>query len=309
MEGKTLAGVVIRSTGHHSLVRTADGQQISCVVRGKFRLKGLRSTNPVAVGDGVEILLPGEGELGTIVDIHERKNYILRKAASHSRNVHILCANIDQAILLYTLHKPHTTTGFANRFLLVAEAYHIPIQIIINKVDLLDTPEWKEKLEDVCEMYQAIGYPVTLLSALDDSYTEDVKKLLQDKVSFISGHSGAGKSTLINLVDPDLQLKTGEISESSEKGRHTTTFAEMHPLRIGGYIIDSPGIKEMGIVAMEKAELSHYFPEMRERMEHCRFSNCIHVNEPNCAVKEAVEAGEIHTSRYNSYLSMLEDLP
>jgi ribosome biogenesis GTPase len=249
-----------------------------------------------------------DGELGTITRIEARKNYILRKAASHSRNVHILCANVDQAILLYTLTKPHTTSGFANRFLVVAEAYHIPIQIVINKVDLLDTEELLIRKEDVKQMYEAIGYPVTEVSALDVQHQETVRNLLQDKVSFISGHSGAGKSTLINLVDPALDLKTGEISMASEKGRHTTTYAEMHPLSIGGYIIDSPGIKEMGIAGLEKAELAHYFPEMQARMDQCRFHNCIHVSEPDCAVKAAVESGEIHHLRYNSYLSMLEDL-
>lgn len=308
MEGKTYSGVVIRSTGRHSLVRTAEGKQVSCVVRGKFRLKGLRSTNPVAVGDNVTIVMSDDGELGTITRIEARKNYILRKAASHSRNVHILCANVDQAILLYTLTKPHTTSGFANRFLVVAEAYHIPIQIVINKVDLLDTEELLIRKEDVKQMYEAIGYPVTEVSALDVQHQETVRNLLQDKVSFISGHSGAGKSTLINLVDPALDLKTGEISMASEKGRHTTTYAEMHPLSIGGYIIDSPGIKEMGIAGLEKAELAHYFPEMQARMDQCRFHNCIHVSEPDCAVKAAVESGEIHHLRYNSYLSMLEDL-
>ena len=308
MEGKTYSGVVIRSTGRHSLVRTAEGKQVSCVVRGKFRLKGLRSTNPVAVGDNVTIVMSDDGELGTITRIQDRKNYILRKAASHSRNVHILCANVDQAILLYTLTKPHTTSGFANRFLVVAEAYHIPIQIVINKVDLLDTEELLIRKEDVKRMYEDIGYPVTEVSALDSQHQETIRNLLKDKVSFISGHSGAGKSTLINLVDPSLDLKTGEISLASEKGRHTTTYAEMHPLSIGGYIIDSPGIKEMGIAGLEKAELAHYFPEMQARMDQCRFHNCIHVSEPDCAVKTAVEAGEIHHLRYNSYLSMLEDL-
>lgn len=309
MEGLSYSGVVIRATGRHSLVRTAEGKQINCVVRGKFRLKGLRSTNPVAVGDWVDIVLPEDGDLGTIVSIQDRKNYILRKAASHSRNVHILCANVDQAILLYTLSKPHTTSGFANRFLVVAEAYHIPIQIVINKIDLLDTADLQERLWDVKNMYESIGYPVTEISAKDPKHKETVLNLLQDKVSFISGHSGAGKSTLINLVDPSLQIKTGEISLSSEKGRHTTTYAEMHPLNVGGYIIDSPGIKEMGITGLEKSELAHYFPEMRERMDQCRFHNCIHVSEPDCAIKAAVEANKIHHLRYNSYLSMLEDLP
>jgi ribosome biogenesis GTPase len=180
---------------------------------------------------------------------------------------------------------------------------------VINKIDLLDSTDLKERLWDLKNMYETIGYPVTEVSALDDQYRDTVRDLLQDKVSFISGHSGAGKSTLINLVDSSLELKTAEISLSSEKGRHTTTYAEMHPLSIGGYIIDSPGIKEMGIAGLEKAELAHYFPEMRERMDQCRFHNCIHVSEPDCAIKAAVEADEIHHLRYNSYLSMLEDLP
>jgi ribosome biogenesis GTPase len=280
-----------------------------CVVRGKMRLADLKTTNPVAVGDKVRVQLPSEPEeLGAIREVLPRKNYILRKAASHQHIVHILCANVDQAILLYTVSQPHTTSGFANRFLVVAEAYHIPVQILINKVDVLETEEEKFKLAEVTYMYESIGYPVMALSARDPRYQEQVQALLQDKVSFISGHSGAGKSTLINLVDPSLDLKTGDISTYYSKGRHTTTYAEMHALAFGGFIIDSPGIKEMGIAGFEKEELAHYFPEMRALMPDCRFSNCLHLNEPGCAVKQALETGEVHPSRYNSYLSMIEEM-
>ncbi len=299
---------VIRSVGSTSRVQMDTGDIYDCIVKGKFRIKDLNSTNPVAVGDEVRFSVPEEGELGVIQEILPRQNYILRKAISHQTRVHILAANLDQAIFLFTVDQPQTSTGFANRFLLVAEAYGIPIQFVINKVDLLESEEDLERLEEIRSIYEAAGYPVNVLSALDPQYKESVEALLKDKRSFIGGHSGAGKSTLINLIDPDLDIKTSTISESTNKGRHTTTYAEMHPLSIGGYIIDSPGIKELGLVGFEVEEIGHFFPEMRERLPDCRFHNCLHHNEPGCAVKAAIEAGDLHPSRYESYLKMLEEI-
>ncbi|MFK7970013.1 MAG: ribosome small subunit-dependent GTPase A [Bacteroidia bacterium] len=301
--------MVIRSTGYRSQVRLEDGSIIDCAIRGKFRIKGIKATNPVAVGDHVDISMPGEGEeLGYIHTIHDRDNYILRRAIGEPHKVHVLAANVDQAILLYTVSTPHTTTGFANRFLIIAEAFHIPVRIIFNKTDLINTADLKARHAEIKQLYETIGYPTHSVSALDEGYREEMEDILKDKISFIGGHSGAGKSTLINLVDPDLNIRTGDVSDSNSKGRHTTTFAEMHPLRTGGYIIDSPGIKEMGVTVFDdKYELSHYFPEMRERLNDCKFNDCMHLKEPGCAVRAALANGEIHPSRYNSYLSMLEE--
>lgn len=301
-------GTVIRSVGSSSRVQTKTGDTYDCVIKGKFRIKDLNTTNPVAVGDEVRFSVPEEGELGVIQEILPRHNYILRKAISHQTRVHILAANLDQAIFLFTIDQPQTSTGFANRFLLVAEAYQIPIQFVINKADLLNSTEELEKLAEIRAIYEAAGYPVSVLSALDPQYKQRVETLLKDKRSFIGGHSGAGKSTLINLIDPDLDIKTSTISESSNKGRHTTTYAEMHPLSVGGYIIDSPGIKELGLVGFEIEEIGHFFPEMRERLPDCRFHNCLHHNEPGCAVKLALETGDFHPSRYDSYLKMLDEI-
>lgn len=303
-----MEGVVVRSVGSQTRVQTADEEQYECVVRGKFRIKGLNTTNPVAVGDRVRFLLPEQGELGVILELLPRKNYILRKAISHAKRVHILASNVDQAVLLYTIDQPATSTGFANRFLVTTEAYHIPTYIVINKLDLLTEPEQITKLKEIEDLYKQVGYPILKLSALDATYAPHIEALLKDKLTFIGGHSGSGKSTLINLIDPELDIKTSEISQYSNKGRHTTTFAQMHKLRIGGYIIDSPGIKELGLTDLERGELSHYFPEMRERLDGCRFHNCTHTNEPHCAILAAIETGEIHPSRYDSYLRMLEDI-
>ncbi|MEL6132215.1 MAG: ribosome small subunit-dependent GTPase A, partial [Bacteroidota bacterium] len=281
-------GTVIRSVGSSSRVQTTEGAQYDCIVRGKFRMKGLKTTNPVAVGDEVLFTAPREeGEVGVITELLPRKNYILRKAIGHNHKVHIMAANVDQALLLFTVDYPRTSTGFANRFILINEAYHIPTRIIINKVDLLQTDEEKEKLAEITAIYQNIGYEVSQVNALDDQYQAQAAELLTGKISFIGGHSGAGKSTFVNLVDPALNLKTGDISGYHNKGRHTTTYAEMHPLANGGFIIDSPGIKEFGLVNFEVHELRHYFPEMRSRMADCKFSDCQHLNEPGCAVKAA----------------------
>lgn len=303
-----LQGIVTKTTGAHSQVTTEDGKKYVCTFQGKSRIDGnLRSTNPVAVGDKVDFLLSEqEGDLCVIQKVLPRKNYILRKAISYSGKVHILCTNIDQAILLFTIKQPHTTTGFINRFLVIAEAYHIPTTLIINKIDLLHTEEEQEKLADIKSAYQLAGYPVVELSATDSTYLATAKALFSDKTSFLGGHSGAGKSTLINLIEPDLNIRTQQISDYNDKGMHTTTHTEMYNVA-GGYVIDAPGIKEMGLVDFDKKILSHYFPEMRTRLSGCKFNNCTHINEPHCAIKDAVEAGEIHLSRYNSYLRMMED--
>ena len=301
---------VIRSAGARCWVEMETGEIYMCAIRGKFRIQGINSTNPVAVGDWVRISLPDEqSELGLVQEVLPRNNYILRKAVAHGRRVHILCANIDQALLLFTLTQPATSMGFADRFLLITELYHIPAKVVINKIDLLTTPEEQEKLSAIHDLYESLGYEVIRTNAQDSAYRPQVEQLLTGQVSFVGGHSGSGKSTLINLLDPSLQLRTTEISSFSNKGQHTTTYTEMHPLQKGGYIIDSPGIKELGITQLSQQELSHYFPEMRERLEGCRFRNCLHINEPACAVKAALDAGEIAPSRYRSYLSILEDLP
>lgn len=303
-----LEGIVTKTTGAHSQVTTEEGKMYICTFQGKSRIDGnMRSTNPVAVGDRVFFLTAEqEGGLSVIQQVAPRKNYILRKAISYSGKVHILCTNIDQAVLLFTLKLPHTTTGFINRFLIIAEAYHIPTVIIINKIDLLTTEEELAKLADIKECYRLAGYPVVEMSAQDEQYRELATELFADKISFLGGHSGAGKSTLLNLVEPSLNIRTQQISDYNDKGMHTTTHTEMY--KVGsGYVIDAPGIKEMGLVDFDKKILSHYFPEMRSRLSQCKFNNCTHINEPHCAVKEAVEAGEIHLSRYNSYLRMMEE--
>lgn len=300
--------LVIKTTGSQCIVQTKSANVYSCVVSGKFRIKGIKSTNPVAVGDKVMIQRNGDEELAVIKKILPRNNYILRQAIGHNYKVHILAANLDQAIFLFTIHSPATSYGFTNRFLVTAEAYHIPVTIVINKLDLIREQQDKEKLEEVVSIYKGAGYEVKVLSAIEEEYKEEIIELLKDKITFIGGHSGSGKSTLVNLIDPSLDIKTGEISSYSDKGQHTTTFAQMYPLAIGGYLIDSPGIKELGLVDFKKEDLSHYFPEMRARLADCKFNNCLHINEPGCAVKAALEKGEIHESRYKNYLKMMEDL-
>ena len=304
-EGPLLDGVVIRSTGSWYKVRLEDGTVQDCKLRGKFRIKGIKSTNPVAVGDNVRITI--EEDVGFIREIQDRSNYVLRKSVNLSRRAHILCANIDQAIILFSLVDPVTTLGYVDRLLVTCEAYHIQPVILFNKVDQLDE-EGKKKLKDFERIYSSIGYPILSISATDAQYAQQVKELLRDKVSFLVGRSGAGKSTTINLVEPELALKVGETSDFSQRGRHTTTFAEMFDLSFGGSIIDSPGFKEMVIFDIEKAELCHYFPEMREYLDECKFSNCMHLKEPGCAVKEAVEEGKIPLSRYHTYTGMLDEI-
>lgn len=301
-------GTVIRSTGSWSTVRSADGQILECRLRGHFRTQGLRTTNPVAVGDHVTIVeeadQPGKG---VIIAIGTRRNYVVRKSVNLSKEAHVIAANIDLMVILATVHMPRTSFGFIDRLLVTAEAYGIAAMVLLNKCDLCDTEELQEQLHEYVDIYESIGYPVAVISAEQQLGMDDLLDTLHGKVSLVTGHSGVGKSTLINTLCPELDLRVGDISEVHSKGTHTTTFAEMFPLQGGGFIIDTPGIKEFGLVDMKEDHLGHYFPEMFRLMTECRFANCHHVNEPGCAVIAAVEEGDIPISRYNSYLGMLEN--
>lgn len=298
-----MQGLVIKSTGSWYQVATENGDVYNCRIKGKFRIKGIKTTNPIAVGDKVGFELEPNAETGVIDFLHDRKNYIIRKSINLSKQAQIIAANLDQAFLIVTLASPRTSLGFIDRFLVTAEAYSIPTVLIFNKFDLL-SEHGIEILEEYKAIYQNLGYPCYEVSALKGTNLNEVEKLLKDNTTLFSGHSGVGKSSLINALLPGFDIKTGEVSEWSDKGQHTTTFGEMHALPFGGYLIDSPGIRELGIFDIEKEELSHYFVEMRDRLNQCRFNNCRHVNEPGCAVIEAVENGEIEPSRYDSYLSI-----
>lgn len=300
-------GVVVKSTGKWYDVTLPDGAKVKCRIRGKLRLDGLRTTNPIAVGDVVFLSeeVDGEGHR-TIEDFETRRNYIVRKSTNLSKQKQIIAANVDRAYLIVTLKSPLTQLAFIDRFLVSAESFRIPTTLLFNKVDLLDEDEM-EYLEALRFMYSECGYPSEIISARDGKNIDFLKEEIRGKQVVISGHSGVGKSTLINALDPGLNIKTGVISQAHQQGQHTTTFAEMHPLASGGYIIDTPGIRAFGIVDMDKAVIAHYFPEMRERMHGCKFHNCLHLNEPNCAIKEAVESGEISESRYMTYLQLMEE--
>ena len=298
-------GVVMKSTGSWYTVLAEDGQVMECRIKGVFRIKGIKSTNPVAVGDRVTFE-PESGGKGVISGIAERNNYIIRKSINLSKQSHIIAANMDQAFLIVTLAFPRTSAGFIDRFLLTAEAYHIPIHLVFNKADLFEgDAELMQELDDFMAIYEKIGYPCHKVSATAKTQLELLRTLTRDKITLLSGHSGVGKSTLINAMDPALDLKTGEISNAHNKGKHTTTFAEMHRLSYGGFIIDTPGIKELGLVDMVKEEITDYFREMHAIKHRCKFNNCLHINEPKCAVMEAVAKGEIAASRYDSYLGIM----
>jgi ribosome biogenesis GTPase len=295
-------GTVIKSTGSRYLVKCG-GALLDCVLKGKIRLEGRKTTNPVAVGDFVAVDVDENGE-AAILQIYPRKNYIIRKSINLSKQAQILASNLDQAILIVTLVAPRTSLGFIDRFLVTAEAYSIPAKLIFNKCDLLDEGLLALQ-EEIIAIYEKAGYACFKVSSSDKTQVEKLKPLFKDKTSLITGHSGVGKSTFINALQPGLDLKTGEISSAHLKGMHTTTFAELHTLDFGGAIIDTPGIKELGLVEMKKEEVGHYFPEIRAHMNDCRFNNCLHVNEPKCAVVAAVERGEISVERYESYLGIL----
>lgn len=303
-----MKGVVLKSTGSWYQVRSFEsGELFNCRIKGKFRVAGIKSTNPIAVGDVVHFHLEDHQEgQGIISAIQDRKNYIVRKSVNLSKQVHIIASNMDQALLVTTLAQPMTSTGFMDRFLSTAEAYSIPTIIVFNKIDLYDEEEMME-LEYREAVYRAIGYKVLKTSAMQGIGLEKLKEELKDKTTLLSGHSGVGKSTLVNAVEPNLDLRTGTVSLSHRKGQHTTTFAEMHPLRMGGDVIDTPGIKGFGMVNMKKEEISHFFPEIFALSEQCRFHNCMHLNEPECAVKSALEENKIAPTRYESYLNQLND--
>lgn len=297
-----MEGVVFRSTGSFYDVVTDDGKKIVCKVRGKIRLEGIKQTNPVAVGDRVAFDV--DHGIGSITEILPRRNHILRQSVKRVGHSHVLAANVDQAFLLVTVAMPRTSLGFIDRFLVSAEAFRIPQTLIFNKSDLLDA-ESREYQEALMDIYRTIGVGVCSISAINDDVT-NIGQLLHGKTTLLAGHSGVGKSTLLNRLDPNIKQKVGEVSEHTAKGVHTTTFAEMFDLGDNTYVIDTPGVKEWGLVDMNDQELSDYFPEMRELRLECKFgARCLHVNEPNCAIIPAVERGDIAPSRYDSYLGML----
>ncbi|ATP57872.1 ribosome small subunit-dependent GTPase A [Pedobacter ginsengisoli] len=298
-----MRGLVIKSTGSWYQVHAEDGIDYDCRIKGKFRIQGIQTTNPIAVGDHVEFELEPNSDNGIINKLHDRKNYIIRKSINLSKQAQIIAANMDQAFLVVTLASPRTSLGFIDRFLATAEAYSIPAVLIFNKLDLFNE-DGLAILAEYAAIYENIGYPCYTVSAIEGTNISQIESLLKDKTTLFSGHSGVGKSSLINALLPGRSIKTGEISEASDKGQHTTTFAEMHTLPFGGYLIDTPGIRELGIFDIRPEELGHYFREMRDLMHECKFNNCRHVNEPGCAVIKAVENGEIELSRYESYLSI-----
>jgi len=298
-------GIVVKSTGSWYEVMKPSGEIINCRLKGKFRLQGLKHTNPVTVGDKINYEMEPNSENGVIFSIEPRKNYIIRKSSNLSKQTHIIASNIDQAILMVTIAFPTTSLGFIDRFLVTAEAYHIPTTIIFNKVDLC-TNGLEEVLQETIDLYhKKVGYNYIKTSVNDKIGLDEVKELLQNKTTLVAGHSGVGKSSLLNAIEPNLNLRTGIISKSSFNGQHTTTFAQMHPLSFGGFIIDTPGIREFGVVDLNNAELSHYFKEMKPFIGKCKFNNCKHIHEPQCAILEAIEQGIIPPERYQSYLSIL----
>ena len=299
MESRFTA-TVVRATGSWYDV-LHDGAMLRCRIRGKLRLKGVRSTNPVVVGD--EAVCEADGGDCVIVDIVPRRNYVIRRASNLSKESHIIAANVDQALLMVTLRSPETPKEFADRFLVTCEAYKVPAAILLSKIDLQDA----EAVAEFRAVYEGAGYRVLEVSAQEGRGVEAVRELLAGRTTLVSGNSGVGKSTLIQTIDPSLDIRTGEISDSHHKGRHTTTFSTMYPLAEGGAVIDTPGIKGFGLLDIDDAELWHYFPEMMRVAPGCRFYNCTHTHEPGCAVVEAVKAGEIAWSRYESYLKILDD--
>ncbi|MGB3150521.1 MAG: ribosome small subunit-dependent GTPase A [Maribacter sp.] len=301
-----MKGTVYKSTGSWYTVKAEDGVFYECRIKGKFRIKGIKSTNPVAVGDNVqfEIETIGDDTIGIINEIDDRKNYIIRKSVNLSKQTHIIAANLDQVFLLITLNNPTTYTIFIDRFLVTAEAYQIRAVLLFNKIDSYSAEELDE-VKFLAATYREVGYTCIGISAKTGENVDKVKELMMGKVSMFSGHSGVGKSTLINAIEPNLDIKTAEISVQHLQGQHTTTFAEMFDLEFGAQIIDTPGIKGFGIVDMEREEIGDYFPELFELKQDCKFNNCIHLDEPKCAVKDALEDGEISWSRYRSYVQMI----
>ena len=302
-----MQSLVYKSTGSWYIVKNSSGETFNARIKGKFKIDDITSTNPIAVGDIVEIENEGDKESTVITEIYERKNYINRTSPHNKNQHHIVAANLDQSLLFATLKEPKTSLGFIDRFLVISEAYHVAAVIVFNKADLFGKKEI-EKLELIKKIYEPIGYKVMLMSLEANTGIESVESLLKDKTTLLSGHSGVGKSTFINYLFPALKLKTQDVSDWSGKGLHTTTFAEMFDLPFGGKVIDTPGIREMGLVDIPKQELAHYFPEMRAVMNDCQFNNCMHLEEPGCAVKAAVNDGSIHEERYISYLNIRDTI-
>ncbi len=302
-----MTGIVYKSTGSWYTVKSVEGDFMDCRIKGKFRMKGIKSTNPIAVGDVVdyEVDENSDARTGTINTIHPRKNYIVRKSVNLSHQMHIIASNIDQVFLLITINNPPTTFNFIDRFLVTAEAYRIETILVFNKIDTFDAPTLDEQMY-MQYVYETIGYKCMRVSALETNGVNDLKAIMVGKVSMFSGHSGVGKSTLVNAMEPSLHLKTKTISEASKQGQHTTTFAEMYDLSFDAKIIDTPGIKGFGIVDMEKEEISGFFPEFFKLKDQCKFNNCLHKEEPHCAIKKALDENKISWTRYNSYLKILE---
>jgi ribosome biogenesis GTPase len=296
-------GLVIKSTGSSYLVRTENGTIINCKLRGKFRIQGIKATNPIAVGD-IVLFTRNQQDEGFITDIQDRKNFIYRKSVNLSKISHIIAANIDSAFLIISMVNPRTPLGFIDRFLVAAESFRINTILVFNKIDLYDSG-LKQAQNQLQKIYTDIGYECISTSAVTGEGIDKLKSEMKNKVSLFSGQSGVGKSSIINRIEPDLQLKISTISDYNNKGKHTTTFAEMFELSFGGFIIDTPGIKEFGLIHYEKEEISHYFPEMLELLPQCKFNNCTHTHEPGCAVKQALEEGKIADSRYQNYLAIV----
>lgn len=302
-----MKGIVYKSTGSWYVVKTASGDVYECRIKGKFRIKGIKSTNPIAVGDQVEFDVEKKGDdtIGIIHSIEERKNYIIRKSVNLSKQTQIIASNIDLALLLVTIDNPPTLTAFIDRFLVTAEAYDIPVVLVFNKSDSY-TDQSREEAQFLQMLYKSIGYQCVEISAIKNISLDQIIDLMKDQTTLVSGHSGTGKSTLINAISPGLELKTTEISELYSQGQHTTTFAEMYDLSFGGQIIDTPGIKGFGVVEMEPETMGDYFPEFFKLKSACKFNNCLHIDEPHCAVKEALDENRIAWSRYRSYIQMME---
>jgi ribosome biogenesis GTPase len=304
-----MQGIVYRSTGSWYNVKDESGKFWNARMKGVFKLDDITSTNPIAVGDVVDLELEDENEQTvTITRIHDRENHINRQSPRAKHQQHIVAANVDQSVMVATIRDPRTSQGFMDRFLVACEMYHVPAILLFNKLDMYKEKDL-EQLEIFREMYERIGYKVLAMSIKTRKGMEEVKDLLTNKTTLLSGHSGVGKSTFINALIPDAKIRTQDVSGWSGKGLHTTTFAEMHDLPFGGKIIDTPGMREFGLVDIERQELSGYFPEMRERLVNCQFNNCLHINEPGCAIKEAVMEGEIDENRYVSYYNILESIP